>query len=88
MERDGNKSRKGGFSALISIEGQVNKGEDQKKDREEIGKRGKKDRLQAKERKSEYQLGDVRKGVMGETRERKRRSAGVSRCFFGILNRP
>jgi hypothetical protein len=45
MERDGNKSRKGAFSALISIEGQVNKGEDQKKDREEIGKRGKKDRL-------------------------------------------
>jgi hypothetical protein len=48
MERDGNKSKQAAFSALISIEGQVNKGEDQEKDREEIGMRRKKGRLQAK----------------------------------------
>jgi hypothetical protein len=54
MERDGNKSRKGGFSALISIEGQVYKGEDQKEDREEIGMRGKKGRLQSKEMKRHW----------------------------------
>jgi hypothetical protein len=42
MEGDGNKSRKAAFSALISIEGQAYKGEDQKEDKEEIGMRGKK----------------------------------------------
>jgi hypothetical protein len=69
------KAEKAAFSALISIEGQVYKGEDQKEDREEIGMRGKKGGLQAKKRKSEFQLGDVEKEVMRETRERKRRSA-------------
>ena len=36
MEINGNKSRKGGFSALISIEGQVYKGEDQKEIRRRL----------------------------------------------------
>jgi hypothetical protein len=54
MERSGNKSRKAAFSALISIESQVYKGEDQKEDREEIGMRGKKGRLQAKKMKRHW----------------------------------